>query len=155
MPSFEEVKEGYLNARVKQQIAHFHEKQREASKTFRVYSRLSRCASVGAVIAALAVLGLQLARNERLELVIHVFEFLGITLPLLVTGMSFLMVSQESSRRTSRYQQMEKAIKHLEPRVQAAPSWEALARAATQVEAQLFQELVEWESFVQYTEHLH
>jgi len=65
------------------------------------------------------------------------------------------MVTQEASRRVTRYDQMKSAMERLKLIVEAAPTWEALARAATEVEEELLQELVEWESFVRNTEHLH
>jgi hypothetical protein len=39
--------------------------------------------------------------------------------------------------------------------VKACRTWNALANLATTVEDELLQELLEWQSFVRHTEHLH
>ena len=39
--------------------------------------------------------------------------------------------------------------------VAAAPTWGALARAVTELEELLLQELIEWHAFVENTEHVH
>ena len=164
IPELNAVRETYLKERVDHQIAHFEQKRLEAKSTYRQYVTLSKVMTWGSIIAALGVVVLLLLYldvfrwGERFRVdraIVHFFEFLGIVLPLGATAASFLMVSEESSRRVSRYGQMKAALEHLRPIVATAPTWDALARAATEVEEELLQELVEWQSFVKHTEHLH
>jgi hypothetical protein len=152
-PPLEEVRQRYLDHRVQDQLNYFEQKHKVAEQTYGKYRRWSKACSIGAAMAALAVFVLLILNGSHRF--IHAFEFLGIVLPLGTTAAGFLMVTEEASRRVTRYDQMKSAMKRLKPIVEAAPTWEALARAATQVEEELLQELVEWESFVRNTEHLH
>jgi hypothetical protein len=152
-PPFEDVRQDYLEGRVQHQLKYFDEKQKAAKKTYAKYEWWSKTCTIGAALAALAVLTLLLTDANHKFL--HVFEFLGIVLPLGSSAAGLLMITEEASRRVTRYDQMKAAIEQLKPVVEAAPTWESLARAATQVEEELLQELVEWESFVRNTEHLH
>jgi hypothetical protein len=152
-PPLEVVRQEYLDNRVQDQLSYFDQKHRIAKQTYARYRRWSRACTIGAAIAALAVLALLLMGGGHRFL--HTFEFLGIVLPLGTTAVGLLMVTEEASRRVTRYDQMKSAMEQLKPIVEAAPTWEALARAATHVEEELLQELVEWESFVRNTEHLH
>jgi len=152
-PPLEVVRQEYLDNRVRDQLSYFDQKHKIAEQTYAKYRRWSRACTIGAAIAALAVLGL--LRMNGSHRFIHAFEFFGIVLPLGTTAAGFLMVTEEASRRVTRYDQMKSAMERLKPIVEAAPTWEALARAATHVEEELLQELAEWESFVRNTEHLH
>ena len=152
-PPLEVVRQEYLDNRVKDQLNYFDQKHGIAEQTYARYRRWSKACNIGAAIAALV--GLALLVTKGSYRFIHVFEFLGIVLPLGTSAAGFLMVTQEASRRVTRYDQMKSAMERLKLIVEAAPTWEALARAATEVEEELLQELVEWESFVRNTEHLH
>jgi hypothetical protein len=74
---------------------------------------------------------------------------------LITASAGVLLITQDASRRATRYAEMKSTLEALKPIVAAAPTREALARAATQVEDELLQELVEWASYVRHTEHLH
>jgi hypothetical protein len=164
IPSMQALRDKYLVERVDHQLNYFRTKREQAVATYkriRVWSTL--CSGGAAIAASCAVvtlsisIGLSLSHHEEgwLPIATHLFEFLGIVLPLGASAAGFLMVTEEASRRVERYKQVQEAIERLKPMVAAAPTWDALARAATLLEEEILQELVEWQSFVRFTEHLH
>lgn len=152
-PPLEVVRQQYLDNRVRDQLNYFEQKHKIAEQTYAKYRQWSKACTIGAEMAALAIVVLLIFTDSHR--LIRAFEFLGVILPLGTTALGFLMVTEEASRRVTRYGEMKSAMERLKIVVEAAPTWEALARAATQVEEELLQELVQWESFVQNTEHLH
>ena len=83
------------------------------------------------------------------------FEFFAIGLPLGTTALGILVITDESSRRVIRYKEMITALEYFEIRIKACRTWDSLACLATNVEEELLQEILEWQSFVRHTEHLH
>jgi hypothetical protein len=164
LPSLAAARQTYLNDRVVNQIQYFDSKLEVATKSYRWHGRWGQFAAKAAAIVAIIVLIL-LIFNSGIRTILPsewlgplltgFFELLGILLPLIAAAAGVLLITQEASRRSTRYEQMKAALEQLRTTVAAAPTWEALARAATQVEEELLQELVEWESYVHYTEHLH
>ena len=154
MPPFEIVRETYLKDRIDDQIKYFQKYLVPARKSFRLFSGVSKFASLASILVAVVVFALVI-RGQKHELTVRSFEWLGTILPLVVTAASLMMISQESSRRTRRYKVMIEALKKAKPVVDAAPTWDALSRVVTEVEEAMLQEIVEWEAFVENTEHLH
>ena len=164
LPPLAEVRQTYLNDRVVNQIEYFDSKLEVATKSYRWHRTWGQIAAKAVAFVAISVLIL-LILNAGIRTILPpqwlgplltgLFELLGILLPLIAAAAGVLLITQEASRRFTRYEQMKSALEQLKPIVAAAPTWEALARAATQVEEELLQELVEWESYVHYTEHLH
>ena len=154
LPSLDTVRENYIKHRIDDQIQYFKDKLVPARKSFRLYSQISKIASGASILAAIVVFGLVLTAGRH-DVILRLFEWLGTVLPLVVTAASLLTISQESSRRNRRYTHMIVALEHARPTLAAAPTWDALARAVTEVEESLLQEIIEWQAFVETTEHLH
>lgn len=134
------------------QVRYFERQLRIARSKYNRYAFWGSLASFAAVVSAIMAI-ISILRGARE--VTHIFECLGIVMPLCATAFTFMMVSSDATRRVRRYEQMLATLKRLFPRLKAAPTWDALARAVTEMEEELLQEFVEWQSFVHYTEHLH
>lgn len=113
-PAFEEVRHHHLDSRVQHQLKYFAEKQKAAEKTYAKYEWWSKTCTVGAAVAALSVF-LTLLLKDANNRFLHVFEFLGIVLPLGGSAAGLLMITEEASRRVTRYDQMKSAIERLKP----------------------------------------
>ena len=130
------VRDKYIEDRIEGadgQLPYFVRKLAAARRSYNIYSGIGAVASVAAFLAAIAVVTL-LTRDGSSELLIRCFEWAGITLPLVATACTFLMISSDAARRVHRYKEMIRVLNRLLPSVRAAPTWDALSRAVTEVE---------------------
>jgi hypothetical protein len=150
------VRERYISERflgkTEGQISYFERQLRVARSKYNRYAFWGSLASFAAMVSAIMAIILTLRGAHEAT---HIFECLGIVMPLCATAFTFMMVSSDATRRVRRYEQMLATLKRLFPKLKAAPTWDALSRAVTEIEEELLQEIVEWQSFVHYTEHLH
>jgi uncharacterized membrane protein YbaN (DUF454 family) len=152
--SFEQARSDYEENRVRDQFDYFSRKYAEASSTYQRRKGYMRFTTIGAVTCTVA--GLVFAWHPLQDpKTAHFFEFFGFILPLFTTALGILLITDETSRRVTRYKEMIQAMEYFVPRIKACRTWDSLARLATELEEELLQEVLEWRSFVRHTEHLH
>ncbi len=152
----EAVRATYLRDRLDDQANHYQSKLAAAGQSLLWYERVFRLGSWGSTAMTVGVFGLLVSRGEsRVPGVTHWAEFFAAVLPLAVTAANVLMINQEASRRSRVYGRMGQDLARARTAVAAAPTWDALERAVTDAEELLLQELIEWQSFVENTEHVH
>ena len=153
-PPLDEARRNYERDRVSAQIAYFTTRQNQSSRQAkRRQLLLTMFSGIGIAAVVLSMIALVChAGGHRIR---EWLELMSIAAPLGASAMGILLITDESSRRSERYQEMIEAIQNLRPMVAEARSWEALGRAASAVEDELMEEVLEWQSFVRHTEHLH
>ncbi len=149
------VRDAYLRDRVDDQLAHYRSKVEAAGRSLGFYRWAMSVGSRGATAATLVGFILIVSAGDRLPVVRRGVELLAAVLPLVATATNVLMISQESSRRARTYPRVIDELTRARAAVAAAPTWDALERAVTDAEELLLQELIEWQSFVEDTEHVH
>jgi hypothetical protein len=75
--------------------------------------------------------------------------------PLVTAAVGTIILTNELARRAVRYEEMVLGLTAQLRHVRAAPTWETLARVATQVEEELLLEAMEWQAFTRVTAQLH
>ena len=82
-------------------------------------------------------------------------ELLSLALPLVSAALLSLVLTQEHSRRASRYREMVGLLEDAARRLAAARTWTGLARVATETEEALLNEAVEWQAFRRFASEPH
>ncbi|HEY1662520.1 MAG TPA: hypothetical protein VGI03_08890 [Verrucomicrobiae bacterium] len=144
-PPLESVRDEYLKARVEDQIRFFSVKGEMAQAA---YKRLKFYTLASTTVATLcSLLAFVHSMLELPELALLIPKYLSLLLPLASTAFFLLIVTQDYSRRAVRYAEMVSMLQDAKKRLEAVKTWNGLARIATETEAQLLQEVVEWHSF--------
>jgi len=152
-PSLEVACREYLEGRVRHQIDYF---SRQCGKAQHSYRRLTRLAMLSTALAAL------LAAGHLVLSIIHVegpalatTELLSLVLPLVSAALLSLVLTQEHSRRASRYREMVSLLEEAARRLSAARTWAGLTRVVTETEEALLNEVVEWHTFRRFASEPH
>jgi hypothetical protein len=153
LAGIDEARSAYCKGRVENQMDYFGREADRAKTSLAQRKRVMKVCSILAVICELAVLVMAL-RSHGPGRLNHWLEFLALTLPLMTTALGLTLISQEAERRSMRYAEMKQTMQRLNRQLLASNTWDALARVATEVEEELFQELVEWQSFIRFTRDL-
>jgi len=82
-------------------------------------------------------------------------ELLSLVLPLVSAALFSLILTQEYSRRASRYREMVSTLEEAAQRLKAVRTWNGLTRIATDAEEQLLNEAAEWHSFRRFASEPH
>jgi hypothetical protein len=152
-PALEAARQEYLDGRVRDQIGYFTRRCQEALRSSRLLRRL---AMTGTVLAALLSAGrLVLSLLGREGPTLAVAELLSLVLPLVSAALLSLVLTQEFSRRASRYQEMVDVLEAAERRIRAVRIWPGLTEAATETEEALLNEAVEWQMFRRFASAPH
>lgn len=144
-PPFEVARSDYLEHRVRHQVGYFGQRATTARGAYRNLTRLAMTCTVLAMLMAGAHLVLAVRHVEGL--VTSITEFLSLSLPLASAAIFSLVLTQEYSRRASRYREMVAWLDWEAYRLAAARTWVGLAGTAAEVETALLNEAVEWQGF--------
>lgn len=152
-PSLELACLEYLETRIRHQIDYFGRRRREAQQAYR---RLTRLAMLSTALAAL------LAAGHLVLTLVHVdgpalaaTGLLSLVLPLVSAALLSLVLTQEHSRRASRYREMVGLLEEAARRLTAVRLWTGLTRVATETEEALLNEAVEWHTFQRFASNPH
>jgi hypothetical protein len=150
-PDFELTRSHYESDRLMDQLNYFNKHHELAVARYKKRKIWMRLCTIIAIISSLMVL-LLCFDDHHLDGIKTMFEFFGIVLPLATTSIGLMLLTDESSRRMLRYREMIDTLQYFQPRIRSCRTWVALAHLATQLEAALLQEILEWQSFVRHTE---
>lgn len=146
----DEARSRYNDGRVQDQIDYFRRQRRKASHSLKRRKILMAICSFIALGCSLTMLIFPWFLHIP-ETAAQWIEFAEYTLPLFTTALGLTLITEEAARRAARYAEMTDVLLHLQRRLRASATWDALARIVTEVEEELLQELVEWRSFVRFT----
>lgn len=147
-PPLEQIRDRYLNERVVNQIEYFHRKGGQAQAAYRKLKFSTFASTAAATLCSLLTLIFPIVNVAGPALVVS--KYLSLLLPLASTAFFLLIVTQDYSRRATRYAEMVLMLKDAKIRLESVKTWNGLARLATETEEQLIQEIVEWHSFRQF-----
>ena len=147
-PPLEQVRDRYLNDRVVKQIEYFERKGALAQAACRKLKFYTFAGTAAATLFSLLTLVFPIVKIAGPVLIIS--KYLSLLLPLASTAFFLLIVTQDYSRRASRYAEMVSMLKDAKIRLEEVKTWNSLARIATETEEKLLQEIVEWHSFRQF-----
>lgn len=150
-PPLETARDEYLASRIQNQIVYFASRGEQAKRSYRRLSRIGiTCTGTATLLAAVHfVLHLYHVRGPVLALT----DFLSILLPIVGAALFSLILTQEHSRRASRYGEMASMLQEAAGQLKAVRTWNGLTRIATDTEEQLLNEAAEWHSFRRFTSH--
>ena len=152
-PTLEAARTDYLENRVLDQVRYFVRRCHEAT---RAYRRLTRLAMVSTALAALLAGGHLILTLLGIEgPALPATELLSLVLPLVSAALLSLVLTQEHSRRASRYREMAAVLEDAGRRLSAARTWTGVVRVATETEEALLHEAVEWQSFRRFASQPH
>lgn len=153
-PALDAVRAGYLKERVGKQIAYFSRYSRAARRTHRKLKWLALACTAAAAVLSLLSLVLLIFKDAGAAAIpipaLTIPKYLSLLLPLVSTALISLLVTQDYSRRAVRYAEMAAALAGTARQLKLARTWNSLARIASETEAALLQEIVEWHSFRQF-----
>ncbi len=152
-PSLESARRDYLENRVMDQVRYFDRRCREATRAYRGLTRMAMVSTALAALLAAGHLALKLMHVEGPAL--PATELLSLVLPLVSAALLSLVLTQEHSRRASRYGEMVGLLEDAARRLVAARTWTGLARVATETEEALLNEAVEWQAFRRFASETH
>lgn len=144
-PPLETARSEYLERRVQNQIEYFSHQNKKARQAYRRLKGLAMTSTAAAALLAVSHFALSFSRVQGPAYTIS--ELLSLVLPLVSTALFSLILTQEYSRRTIRYGEMVSTLEHAAQQLKAVRTWNSLIRIATETEAELLQEAVEWHSF--------
>ena len=147
------ARDEYLEHRVMDQVRYFGRRCREATQAYRHLTRLAMVSTASAALLAAGHLVLTLLHAEGPAL--PVTELLSLVLPLVSAALLSLVLTQEHSRRASRYREMVGLLEDAARRLAATRTWTGLARVATETEEALLNEAVEWQAFRRFASEPH
>jgi hypothetical protein len=152
-PSLEVVCRDYLDGRVRNQISYY---SRGCDRAKNAYFHLRLLAMISTALAAVlttvhVVLSLQHVTGPALTIT----ELLSLVLPLVSAALLALVLTQEHSRRATRYAEMIATLEVAAQELRAVRTWNGLARIAVDTEEALLNEAVEWQSFRRFATEPH
>jgi hypothetical protein len=151
--SMEGARREYLKQRVETQIDYFTRQSERAALMYRRLKRLALTSTATAIFFAASHLVLSLRGTEGPAAAAT--EVLSLILPLTSAAVFSLILTQEHSRRASRYREMAAMLADAAVRLRAARTWSGLTRIALDTEEQLLHETAEWQSFRRFTSESH
>jgi hypothetical protein len=152
-PDLETAREGYLNGRVKSQLEYFNRRCKEAQRSFRLLRRSAIvCTALAGLLAAAHFL---LSFKHVNGMALSVMELFSLVLPLISAALLSLILTQEYSRRASRYEEMAVMLLETERNLKATRTWYSVARIAIETEERLLTEAAEWQSFRKFASEPH
>jgi hypothetical protein len=152
-PSLESARAQYLENRVMDQVRYFGRRCGEATRAYRGLTRLAMISTALAALLAAGHLGLEIMHIDGPAL--PATELLSLVLPLVSAALLSLVLTQEHSRRASRYGEMVGLLEDAARRLAAARTWTGVARVANETEEALLTEAVEWQAFRRFASQTH
>lgn len=155
-PGFDlaEFKERYLEKRIVGQLNYYRRQELRAAPLWRRLRAAFWIATVLAIVstAAYALAHTLHAQNVPLAVEHLVFQLAPICLPVLAAGsISFISIN-DLQRRVARYREMQAVLERCRRQVALTHSWNSVAKAVSETEHALLNEVVEWHSIARYSE---
>lgn len=144
----------YLEKRIAGQLNYY---QRQESRSAPLWRRLRAAFWVATVLAIGSTAAYALSHTFHfvgvpVEFEALVFKLLPICLPVLAAGsISFISIN-DLQRRVARYREMQAVLHHCRTQVAVTHSWNSVAKAVSETEHALLNEVVEWHSIARYSE---
>lgn len=152
-PPLEVVCRDYLDSRVRSQISYY---SRGGDQAKRAYSQLRLMAMISTALAALlATSHVALSLLHATGPALTVTKLLSLVLPLVSAALLALVLTQEHSRRATRYAEMVATLEVAGQELRAVRTWNGLARIAVDTEEALLNEAIEWQSFRRFATEPH
>jgi hypothetical protein len=152
-PPLETASNEYLESRVQNQIDYFGRRCEKAQGAYRRLRGLAMTSTAAAALLAASHFALSVAHVEGR--VVTLTELLSLMLPLVSAALFSLILTQEYSRRASRYREMVSTLEEAAQQLKAVRTWNGLTRIATDTEEQLLNEAAEWHSFRRFASEPH
>lgn len=152
-PDLESAKSEYLENRIRNQILYFGHRGNQAQRAYRLL-RITAiiCTALAGLLAATHFV---LSLKQVDGVLIPITEVLSLVLPLVSAALLSLVLTQEYSRRASRYREMVSMLEESARQLKAVRTWNGLTRVATDNEEQLLIEAAEWQSFRRFASDPH
>lgn len=152
-PPLETASNEYLGSRIQDQIEYFRRRSKEAQRAYRRLRGLAMTSTAAAGLLAAGHFALTLVHVE--SPLLPLAELMSLVLPLVSAALFSLILTQEHSRRASRYTEMVRMLEEAARQLKAVRTWNGLTRIATDTEEQLLNEAVEWHSFRRFASEPH
>ena len=152
--SLPQFKERYLEKRIVGQLNYYRRQELRAAPLWRRLRAAFWIATVLAIAstAAYAVAYTVHAENVPAAAEQLVFQLFPICLPVLAAGsISFISIN-DLQRRVARYREMQAVLERCRRQVALTHSWNSVAKAVSETEHALLNEVVEWHSIARYSE---
>jgi hypothetical protein len=155
-PTFDlaQFKARYLEKRIVGQLNYYRRQESRAAPLWRRLRAAFWISTVLAIVstAAYAVAHTLHAENVPLAVEHLVFQLAPICLPVLAAGsISFISIN-DLQRRVARYREMQAVLERCRRQVALTHSWNSVAKAVSETEHALLNEVVEWHSIARYSE---
>jgi len=152
-PALETACSEYLEGRVQHQIDYFGRRCQAAQGAYRKLKAWAMTSTAAAATLAAAHFALSLLHIEGPAVTLT--GLLSLILPLVSAALFSLILTQEHSRRASRYREMVSMLEEAAQQLKAVRTWNGLTRIAADTEEQLLNEAVEWHSFRRFATEPH
>lgn len=152
--SLAQFKERYLERRIAGQLGYY---RRQELRAVPLWRRLRAAFWIATVLAIASTAAYTVARTVHAENIPAAveqlfFQLFPIFLPVLAAGsISFISIN-DLQRRVARYREMQAALERCRRQVAFTHSWNSVAKAVSETEHLLLNEIVEWHSIARYSE---
>ncbi len=151
----ETVRDQYLKERVENQIAYFslHSgKARRINQKLKAFALFSTATATffSLLVFVFSVLTDFGVGSHVPNTTLTIPKCLSLLLPLASAAIFSLMITQDYSRRSVRYQEMVSLLEDTARHLKLVRTWSGLARITIETEEALLQEIVEWHAFRQF-----
>ncbi|MBA4136585.1 MAG: hypothetical protein C0518_04635 [Opitutus sp.] len=149
-----QFKARYLEKRIVGQLNYYRRQELRAAPLWR---RLRAAFWISTVLAIGSTAAYAIAHTMHVENVPAaveqvVFQLFPICLPVLAAGsISFISIN-DLQRRVARYREMQAVLERCRRQVALTHSWNSVAKAVSETEHALLNEVVEWHSIARYSE---
>lgn len=151
--SMDEFRQTYLAKRIDDQLAYY---RRQEARALPLFLRLKTGFWIATLLAIVATLAYALCRTLELAvpeaLVMTVFYFLPISLPVVAAALISLISINDLQRRVARYREMQLMLEESRKRIAFCQTWNSLERIVLKTERALLQEVLEWHSITSFAE---
>jgi len=152
-PDFDTFRQAYLTNRIDDQLAYF---ARQESRAIPQLARLRLGFTLCTLAAIVCTAGYALQGTMHWEVpegvVMVLFHFAPILLPVLAAGFISLISINDLHRRVARYREMCIRLGTARKEIAHSQTWAGLERAIAKAERVLLQEVFEWHSITSFTE---
>lgn len=155
-PAFDlaQFKARYLEKRIVGQLNYY---RRQELRSAPLWRRLRAAFWIATVLAIGSTAAYALAQTLPVAHVPGaveqlVFQLLPICLPVIAAGSISFVSINDLQRRVARYREMQAVLERCRRQVALTHSWNSVAKAVSETEHALLNEVVEWHSIARYTE---
>jgi hypothetical protein len=153
-PDFNTAREVYFAERIQGQIDYYTTAGRNASRALHRWRTVASVATLAAIIATSAALGLSIGHLDA-QMAYPLVKLGSLLLPLVNAAALALIIAMEYSRRVVRYEQMAVKLRRVAQQIRYVKTWPALFRLAVETEDELLAEVMEWHSYLRFAGDSH